>query len=248
MMSRRILTKLFSFPFNKTHLFKLKPNRRLIFKTNNYILLRNSACLSIAGLICYKQFSNLPKIASCRRFNGKKLRQNTSEEIELFDAIRQNDIGKVKKIIGTLDVNYRHSLGWTPLHLASVLGKSQIVKLLLDSGADPNAIDEFSNAAQISYESQLNYQQVYQMREQDFSNILSSQVSFLGTTALHYACLASSLETIKVLMESHANPNLENEFGHLPVEYLNDEDPKIVLFIPEFEKYCAEYDEYLKYF
>lgn len=44
------------------------------------------------------------------------------------------------------DVNVRHPLGWTALHVAAVSGNVEAVKALLKAGADPNLGDEFISA------------------------------------------------------------------------------------------------------
>jgi ATP-dependent Clp protease ATP-binding subunit ClpB len=44
------------------------------------------------------------------------------------------------------DVNVRHTLGWTALHVAAVNGNVEAVKTLLKAGADPNLGDEFISA------------------------------------------------------------------------------------------------------
>lgn len=44
-----------------------------------------------------------------------------------------------------MNVNQRHPLGWTPLHVAVINDKLENVKVLIAAGADPNAPDEFSN-------------------------------------------------------------------------------------------------------
>lgn len=54
-----------------------------------------------------------------------------------------------------IDVNIRHPLGWTPLLLAAVNDRVEIVKLLLKAGADPNMSDEFSNINRIARDKKL---------------------------------------------------------------------------------------------
>ena len=63
---------------------------------------------------------------------------------ELFDAIEDaQDIDAVRILIERgCDVNMRVEDGWTPLMAAANVGSLSIVKLLIDSGADANALDD----------------------------------------------------------------------------------------------------------
>lgn len=45
---------------------------------------------------------------------------------------------------------------------------------------------------------------------------------FQGFTALHYACLASAIEVVKVLLEFHANPTVEDMTGCKAIDYAID--------------------------
>ncbi|OTF75763.1 NADPH-dependent diflavin oxidoreductase 1-like protein, partial [Euroglyphus maynei] len=213
----------------------------------NRILL-SSGLITAAGLFGLNEWQRV-RCAECRSNDQKRLRPNSNEELALFDAIRKNDSVKIDKLLKgnpNLYVNTRHALGWTPLHLAATLGRSEIVQQLLEAGADPDAIDEFSNAGQIAHEHRLRYYDVLRIREHEFNDMLANNVSFLGTTALHYACLASSIETIKILMRHKANPHVENEFGHKPIDYLDDQDTEIISFIPVMQQYMQEYGDYIE--
>lgn len=44
-----------------------------------------------------------------------------------------------------IDINKRHHLGWTPLLVAAVNGRYEVVECLLQAGADPNLSDEYIN-------------------------------------------------------------------------------------------------------
>lgn len=247
--------------FRLLNQLKNKPQYRFIYRTliknnseqNNWHrnIFRNTFLLTSTLSFLFFSHRIIIKEATCRtnNSNNKRIRPNTSKELELFAAIRQNDCKKVENLLkenSDLYVNTRHSLGWTPLQLAAVLGHAKIVEQLLKAGADPDAIDEFSNAGQIAYENRLNYYEVRNIREFEFCNLLANNVSFLGTTALHYACLVSSLETIKVLLSYNANPNLENEFGHKAIDYLDDDNPEMTKIIPIMQKYCQDYKEYIE--
>lgn len=64
------------------------------------------------------------------------------------------------------------------------------------------------------------------IRDEEFSGGLNNKATFLGFTALHYAALTNNLGVIKLLIKYGANPNLENEIGHKPIMYTNDEEIK----------------------
>ncbi|MFP3265357.1 MAG: ankyrin repeat domain-containing protein, partial [Acidilobus sp.] len=59
----------------------------------------------------------------------------------LFEAIDRGDVEEVRRLLKVLGPNARDRDGTTPLHEAALNGLANVVKLLLDSGADPNARD-----------------------------------------------------------------------------------------------------------
>ncbi|XP_053543457.1 caseinolytic peptidase B protein homolog isoform X1 [Ictalurus punctatus] len=60
------------------------------------------------------------------------------------------------------------------------------------------------------------------MREDKFSNRLSTRASFRGCTSLHYAVLADDLRTVRMLLDAGANPLQVNELGHTPLSYAKE--------------------------
>ncbi|CAG2111953.1 unnamed protein product [Medioppia subpectinata] len=165
-------------------------------------------------------------------------RQNTPQEEQLFAAIRSGDTPAVRQLLADqkVDPNCRHTLGWNPLLLAAVNGRTDVCQLLLESGADIDATDEYSSAQKMSYYYGLNYLTVASRREQDFSDLLSTRVSFRGTTALHYAVLSASGATVDLLVSRGANPSVENEIGHKPYDYCKVDDREIQKTLIEAEK------------
>ncbi|PSN36446.1 Caseinolytic peptidase B protein [Blattella germanica] len=122
------------------------------------------------------------------------------------------------------DVNLRHPLGWTALQLAAVNGKIDAVRALLAAGADPNLGDEFINVYRTAIEKGL-----HSIDEDEFSDRLNNRATFQGFTALHYAVLTDQKEIAKLLLENGANPTIENDAGHRPLEYAHDNETKELL-------------------
>ena len=71
------------------------------------------------------------------------------DEIELHTAVMQDNTDNIKIILsmGFVDVNCEGLFGcnFTPLHAASYKGNKESVKILLNSGADPNLHDRWGN-------------------------------------------------------------------------------------------------------
>lgn len=61
----------------------------------------------------------------------------------------------------------------------------------------------------------------------------------MGFTALHYAVLIDNIEVVKVLLEGGADPLLENDAGHRPIQYAKDGKMKNLL-----EEYSTKVNYY----
>ncbi|XP_060799404.1 mitochondrial disaggregase isoform X3 [Neoarius graeffei] len=150
-------------------------------------------------------------------------RDNKKSGEALLDAARSNNAEEVKRMLADgVDPNTRHRLGWTALMVASMNRQHNVVKVLLESGADPNLGDDFSNVYGTARDKGIHSLEVLVMREDEFSNRLSTRASFRGCTPLHYAVLADDLRTVRMLLEAGASPLQVNELGHTPLSYAKE--------------------------
>uniref|UniRef100_A0A8B9H6A6 ClpB homolog, mitochondrial AAA ATPase chaperonin n=1 Tax=Astyanax mexicanus TaxID=7994 RepID=A0A8B9H6A6_ASTMX len=103
-----------------------------------------------------------------------------------------------------------------------VISFKSVVKVLLESGADPNLGDEFSSVYGTARDKGVHSLEVLVSREDEFSSRLSSRASFRGCTSLHYAVLADDPRTVRMLLEAGADPLQTNELGHTPLAYAKE--------------------------
>ena len=88
----------------------------------------------------------------------------------------------------------------TCLHLAAVLGRPQLCRLLLEKGADPNVKDSASNTALILAAASGSAETVKVIIA---AGGLFSKVNDQGVSALHVACKQGSVEVVDVLLQQH---------------------------------------------
>ncbi|XP_011681936.2 caseinolytic peptidase B protein homolog isoform X1 [Strongylocentrotus purpuratus] len=147
-----------------------------------------------------------------------------------FLASRKDDVDEISRLLRSgFNVNARHQLGWTALHVATINRHEKALRALLKAGGDPNIGDEFSSVWQTAQEKSLNSLQVLYDREDDFSDRLNNRASFRGCTALHYAVLSNDINIVRILLEAGADPMITNENGHTPMQYAKGQAIKQLL-------------------
>lgn len=158
------------------------------------------------------------------------------EVATFFNACKSGNLQALKSFIANnpnFDVNIRHRLGWTALHVAAVNGNASVVEYLLKLGVDVNSIDYFN----WKYSDDL-----YKMdiRRHEFCYILRPSMDFEGFTALHYAVLSNNLETVKILANAGANPNLINNLKHKAIGYAKEDNLAMIHFLKEYTESFAK--------
>ena len=67
---------------------------------------------------------------------------------KILKAAKRGDAASVERLLSStkgVDVNARHPLGWGAIHVAAMNGRREVVRALIQAGADPNLSEEFVN-------------------------------------------------------------------------------------------------------
>ncbi|KAK3551657.1 hypothetical protein QTP70_020862 [Hemibagrus guttatus] len=108
----------------------------------------------------------------------------------------------------TTCLNSRNFEGLTPLHLAVRDGNRKMAKMLLDSGADVNAVDIKSGRSPLIHAVEKSCMEMINFLVESGCNVNSQ--SYSGNTALHIACGRGEVEAVRVLLKNGADSSLKN--------------------------------------
>lgn len=184
-------------------------------------------------------YKNLFFLSGCA-FAITLLECQSMKDLTLFRAARYGTSKELKTFVenSKIDVNMRHPLGWTPLHVAAINGRVDNVKVLLEAGANPNLEDLFNTVHRTAAEKKMNPFEVLLKREDEFNDVLNPNMTFLGFTALHYGVVAGNLEVVELLLKNGADPNVKDNSGHIPLDYA--EDIKLKQLLQTYSEKYAE--------
>nr|XP_002121662.3 tankyrase-1 [Ciona intestinalis] len=152
---------------------------------------------------------------------------------DLFDACRNGDLNKVKKLVTTQNVNARDLEGRksTPLHFAAGFGRKDVVEHLLQCGANVHAQDDgglipLHNACSFGHAEVV---QLLLTRGAD-----PNSRDNWNYTPLHEAAIKGKLDVCVVLLQSGGDPHIKNADNKTALD-LAEPSAKVVLS-GEFKK------------
>ncbi|XP_077478539.1 poly [ADP-ribose] polymerase tankyrase-1-like [Stigmatopora argus] len=146
---------------------------------------------------------------------------------ELFEACRNGDVLRVKKLVDTANVNAKDMAGRksTPLHFAAGFGRKDVVDQLLQTGANVHARDDgglipLHNACSFGHSEVVSLLlcQGAEPNARDNWNY----------TPLHEAAIKGKIDVCIVLLQHGADPNIRNTDGKSALD-LADPSAKAVL-------------------
>jgi ankyrin repeat protein len=143
----------------------------------------------------------------------------------LMQAVLSNDLAKVKSLIAEgVDVDElsprvgEGNDGQTPLLVACFNGYTQIVRELLDAGANPRIVDYIMKATPAHKAAFSGHPEAVKLLLEQGLVEIDAQGSYNGYTALHDAVWHGHIETVKVLLNANAPMHLRGHDGKTPLE------------------------------
>lgn len=151
----------------------------------------------------------------------------------LMKAVNRNDIDGVRKLIseGT-NVNELDAEGNAPLVMAAYKGHNEIVKLLLEAGADVRAVDPGMKATAL-------HAAAYAGRTEAAKLLIAHKIDidkqgpYNGYTALHDAIWQNNIETAKVIIEAGAKLNIKSNDGETALDFAKAKRRKEIIAMIE---------------
>jgi len=135
--------------------------------------------------------------------------------ISFFDALYRGKINKVKELLAKgADIEYKKDR-FTGLMAASINGDKEIVELLLNKGANPNAkgADDFTSLMGASSEGNKEIVEILLKKGADVN-----AKNVFGQTALMSAANKGSEEVVEILLENGANSDLKDDDGNIALD------------------------------
>lgn len=149
-----------------------------------------------------------------------ELNGQSKKEI-LFNAIREKDIDKVKYLIKNgANVNDKDNSGYTTLINASISNSTEIVKLLIESGADINAQTDNEKETALMSASVNNALDVARFLIN--SGAYVNDIKNNGGTALMLAAYRGHLDMVKLLIQSRADINTRNKWNETALSFAKE--------------------------
>lgn len=150
----------------------------------------------------------------------------------VMKAVQKNDVAAIDKLIaGGADVNELDG-GDAPLVMAAYLGHSEIVRKLLEAGADVKAVDPSMKATALHAAAYAGRTEAARLLIEHGIDI-DKQGPRNGYTALHDAIWQNNIDTAKVIIEGGANLALKSHDGETPLEFAKSKRRKEIIALIE---------------
>lgn len=135
----------------------------------------------------------------------------------LLTAVKSNNLDLAQQLIADgANVNQLDGSGNSLLIVSAADGHADMVKLLLDSGADMAAVDASMKATALHAAAYLRHPSVMQVLV-DYGIDMDAQGPYNGYTALHDAIWQNNIEGVRILVKAGARTDLKSNQGEAAI-------------------------------
>lgn len=145
---------------------------------------------------------------------------------DIYDACRKGNLELIKQLskVNPDTINTPNKSGYTPLIIAGYRNQLEAVKVLLDLGANVNAVSEDGTVLTAAcYKSNTALVKIL-LEEHADVNVKNNA----GTTPLMFAIMAENEEIVKLLMENKADTQTIDNSRKSAVDFAKDCDSKVI--------------------
>jgi uncharacterized protein len=147
----------------------------------------------------------------------------------LMNAINKNSVSTVQQLIQNgVNVDELDSNGDAPLVIAAYKGYNEIVKLLLEAGADVRAVDPGMKATALHAAAYAGRTEAARLLIQ-YNIDINKQGPYNGYTALHDAIWQNNVEIVKLLLAAHADLTLLSNDGKSPLDFAKSKNHREIV-------------------
>lgn len=151
----------------------------------------------------------------------------------LMKAVQKNDAARVAALIADgADVDELDPNGDAPLVMAAYLGHTEVVKLLLEAGADVTAVDPGMKATALHAAAYAGRTEAAALLIQHGIDI-NRQGPKNGYTALHDAIWENNIDTAKVILDAGADLTLKSHSGETPLDFAKSKHRREIIAMIE---------------
>lgn len=133
-----------------------------------------------------------------------------SQNINIFEAAQKNNLAAVKEYEGDINTAAQDGRGWSPLMAAVFAGHADMVKLLIEKGADVNF--KAGGKGETALMRAVAYPEIVKMLLDKKADINMANTS-TESTALMLAAAAGNKETVKILLDHKPDLKIKNKAG-----------------------------------
>jgi ankyrin repeat protein len=156
--------------------------------------------------------------AYCRNFSAIDLLKRHKPTLDFFEAACIGDLNTINQILDTTHdhLNSFSPDGFTALGLATFFGNFQVVKQLLDKGANPNTASNNSfKVAPIHSACAISAVDLAELLINHGANVNAKQMN--GVTPLHSAAHIGQTKLAKLLIDHGADIHAKTDNGQTPL-------------------------------